>query len=126
METSKHDACRRAGEFIKRHRAAEHECEYDDAVPQMGRYIRASSGLVCGNGVGSAERGQRREEEPPFRLDQFELDSYFDPDCLKVHRSTNQKLAQAGTSGYVENYKCVAQQIRLGRIGNEPRGPGQI
>ena len=89
-----------------------------------GTYVPPRA-LLAGNGVGLAERGQRREEEPPFRLDQFELDSYFDPDCLIVHRSTNQKLAQAASSGYVENYKCVARQICLGKIGSEP-GSGQF
>ena len=34
--------------------------------------------------VGLAERGQRREEEPPFGLDQFGLDSNVDPDLFRV------------------------------------------
>lgn len=34
--------------------------------------------------VGLAERGRRLVEGPPFRLDQFGLDSYVDPDLFRV------------------------------------------
>jgi hypothetical protein len=48
--------------------------------------LLASAGLFSGVGAWSSGRGQSRMERPLSRLDQYGLNSYFDPDLIIIYQ----------------------------------------
>jgi len=62
----------------------------------MGRYIPSPRALPVGFGVGLAERGQRRVEEPPLGLDQLGLEPVSIP--MRSHYSEDVGITMQGTS----------------------------
>ena len=64
--------------------------------------------------AGLAERGQRLVEEPPFRLDQFWLEPYVDPELSGTYLSGFMRMSSSDAlSGYPNNEDRRPEDIYL-------------